>query len=86
MAAYIFAIFFATMVGSAIIMDILFSVFHQVPKANVNIRMMFETFSINYTFWLNVLAAILIGWVIYLNRKHPMNHGRQDAADRSDHR
>jgi uncharacterized membrane protein YraQ (UPF0718 family) len=84
MAAYIFAIFFVTMVGSAIIMDILFSVFHQVPKANVNIRIMVKTFSINYTFWLNVLAATLISWVIYLNRKHPMNHGRHDAADRSD--
>jgi len=85
MAAYIFAVFFATMVASAMLMDTVFSAFHQVPKPNVNIRMMVETFSVNYTFWLNVVAAIAVGWVIYLNRRHPMHHGHHGHAESSEH-
>ncbi len=36
---------------------------------------MVETFSFNYTFWLNVLAAIAVAWYAYLNRKEYNGHG-----------
>ncbi len=72
MAAYIFGIFFVTMVASAMLMDVVFTAFHQVPKPNPNMLSMVETFSINYTFWLNIVAAMVVGWVVQINRKHPM--------------
>ncbi len=75
MAAYIFAIFFVTMVTAAMLMDVAFSALHQVPAPNPHLRATVETFSIDYTFWLNLIAAIAVGWVAYLNRKHPMHHG-----------
>jgi len=85
MAAYIFAIFFVTMVSSAILMDLVFKAFHQVPAPNTHILAMVTTFSFNYTFWLNVLAAIAVAWFIYLNRKHPMDHAHHDHAEAHAH-
>jgi len=86
MAAYIFAIFFATMVTSAMLMDVVFSALHQVPKPNTHMLAMVETFSFNYTFWLNVLAAIGVAWFAYLNRKHPMDMmSDRDHAAMDDH-
>jgi len=78
MAAYLFAIFFTTMVASAMVMDLVFTALHQVPKPNTHILSMVETFSFNYTFWFNVLAAIAVGWFAYINRKHPMDMGQHD--------
>jgi hypothetical protein len=54
MALYIFAVFFATMVLSAIAMDGAFSALHLVPQPNPNIRHDLTLFSFNYTFWLNL--------------------------------
>jgi len=85
MAAYIFAIFFTTMVTAAIVMDVIFTAFHQVPKPNTHILSMVETFSFNYTFWLNVLAAITVGWFAYLNRKHPMDTSHHDHGKHAEH-
>jgi len=81
-----FAIFFATMVTSAMLMDVVFSALHQVPKPNTHMLAMVETFSFNYTFWLNVLAAIGVAWFAYLNRKHPMDMmSDRDHAAMDDH-
>ena len=93
MAAYIFGIFFVTMVASAMLMDVVFTALHQVPKPNPHMLAMVETFSFNYTFWLNVVAALAVGWFAYLNRKHPMDmshhdhgeHGDAEMRDRSGH-
>jgi len=85
MAAYIFAIFFATMVTSAMLMDVVFSALHQVPQPNTHMLAMVETFSFNYTFWLNVLAAIAVAWFAYLNRKHPMDMSHHDHTAMEDH-
>jgi urea transporter len=87
MAAYIFAIFFATMVSSAMLMDIVFSALHAVPRPNTHMLAMVETFSFNYTFWLNVLAAIAVAWLVYLNRKHPMDMiSHHKSATMDDHK
>ena len=80
MAAYIFAIFFTTMVVSAIIMDAIFTAFHQVPQPNTHILATVEHVSINYTFWLNLIAAAAVVWFVYLNRKFPMEMHHGPAA------
>ncbi len=86
MAAYIFAIFFATMVGAAMLMDVVFSALHAVPQPNTHMLAMVETFSFNYTFWLNVIAVGAIAWFVYLNGKHPMDMMcHHDHADMADH-
>ncbi|MBC5824420.1 MAG: permease [Candidatus Eremiobacteraeota bacterium] len=74
MATYIFSIFFVTMIVSAMIMEVVFSALHQIPAPNTHIRETVETFSFNYTFWLNVVAACAVGYFIYLNRSRPMEH------------
>ncbi len=86
MAAYIFAIFFATMVSSAMLMDVVFSALHAVPRPNTHMLAMVESFSFNYTFWLNVLAAGAVAWFAYLNGKHPMDMmGHHDHAAMEHH-
>ena len=42
-------------------------------------------FSINYTFWLNLLALALAAYLFVENRRHPMDHsahhhGSDEAA------
>ena len=63
MALYIFAVFFVTMVASAIIMDLLFGALHLVPKPNPNIVHDLTMFSFNYTFWLNIAFGALALWL-----------------------
>jgi hypothetical protein len=80
MAAYIAAVFYATMVIAALIMDVAFTATGLVPEPNPNIRARLTTFSLNYTFWLNLAFAALAGYFLWLNRKHPMDHGHDHAA------
>ncbi|GAC1581070.1 MAG: permease [Candidatus Elarobacter sp.] len=81
MMLYIFAIFFATMVLSAIVMDVAFSALHLVPKPNPNIRHDLTMFSINYTFWLNLAFGGLGLYLWWLNAKNPMDHGHGGHGD-----
>ncbi|MFN2461003.1 MAG: permease [Candidatus Velthaea sp.] len=74
MMLYIFGVFFATMVLSAILLDGAFSALHLVPKANPNIRADLMTFSFNYTFWLNILFGALGLYLWRISAKHPMEH------------
>jgi len=80
MMLYIFGVFFATMVLSAISMDLAFSALHAVPKPNPNIRNDLTTFAFNYTFYLNLAFGALALYLWRLNRTHPMNHGDHAAA------
>lgn len=75
MMLYIAAIFFATIVISAIIMNLAFSALHAVPAPNPNVRHDLTTFSINYTFWLNLAFGALALYLWNVNRAHPMDHG-----------
>ena len=81
MAAYIGAIFYLTMALSAIIMDVAFNALHLVPRANPNITAMLTHFSINYTFWLNLIFGALAAWLGYLNWRNPMDHGDHGAHE-----
>jgi uncharacterized membrane protein YraQ (UPF0718 family) len=75
MMLYIFGVFFATMVVSAIAMDLAFSALHMVPKPNPNIRRDLTMFSFNYTFWLNLVFGALGLYLWRLNAANPMQHG-----------
>jgi hypothetical protein len=74
MTLYIFGVFFATMVLSAILMDLAFSALHAVPAPNPNVRHDLTSFSLNYTFWLNLVFGALALYLWRLNRAHPMEH------------
>ncbi len=73
MAAYIGAIFFVTMVLSGLIMDVAFTALGLVPRPNPDIRAEMVHFSLNYTFWLNLLFAGAAAWLFWLNHEHPMH-------------
>jgi uncharacterized membrane protein YraQ (UPF0718 family) len=75
MTLYIFAVFFATMVLSAIAMDLAFSALHLVPKPNPGVRHDLAMFSLNYTFWLNLVFGALAVYLWRLNAANPMEHG-----------
>ena len=72
MAAYIFGIFFITMVTTAILMDGAFSALHLIPATRPDVRGMVESFSLNYTFWLNLIAAGVVIWMTWINKRNPM--------------
>jgi uncharacterized membrane protein YraQ (UPF0718 family) len=74
MALYMFAVFFATMVISAILVDGAFAVLHLVPKPNPNAVHDLTMFSFNYTFWLNLAFGALAIYLWRLDAAHPMHH------------
>ena len=78
MAAYIFAVFFATMVIAALVMDGAFSVLHLVPVPNPNAVHDLTLFSFNYTFWLNLAFGGLAIYLWRLDAAHPMHHHGED--------
>ncbi|HEY0525119.1 MAG TPA: permease [Stellaceae bacterium] len=80
MAAYIFAVFYATMVVAALVMDLAFTALGWVPQPNPNIRAEMVDFRVDYTFWLNILFGALAAYFAYLNRKHPMTHDHGGAG------
>jgi uncharacterized membrane protein YraQ (UPF0718 family) len=74
MAAYIFVVFYATMAASALVMDRAFNALHLVPIPNPNAVRMISQFSIDYTFWLNLLFGAIAVWFVVLDRRNPMGH------------
>ncbi len=74
MAAYIGAIFLVTMMLAGLLMDLLFTALGLVPTTNHNIRAEMTHFSLNYTFWLNLLFGALTITLIVLARRHSMHH------------
>ena len=76
MAAYIGAVFFATMVLAALLMDVIFSALGLVPSPDRNIRAEIVHFSLNYTFWLNLAFGALAVYLVVLAQRNPMGgHG-----------
>jgi len=59
MAAYIAAVFYATMVISALIMDVAFSALGLIPHRRPHMQAEMAHFSIDTTFWLNIAFALL---------------------------
>jgi uncharacterized membrane protein YraQ (UPF0718 family) len=74
MMLYIFAVFFVTMASAAIVMDLAFTALHAIPRPDPNVRMALVSFSLNYTFWLNLAFAALAVYLWRLDAVHPMHH------------
>jgi uncharacterized membrane protein YraQ (UPF0718 family) len=72
MAAYIGVVFFVTMVIAGIVMQALFGAFNAIPLPNPNARSEMTMFSINYTFWLNIIFGGLAIYLWVLSRQRPM--------------
>ena len=81
MAAYIAAVFYATMAISALIMDVAFNALGWIPATRPDLHAQMVRFSLNYTFWLNIGFGLLaIAWFI-VARRHPMGHGHRGQHD-----
>jgi len=81
MTLYIAGVFFATIVISAIAMDVIFAALHLVPRPNPNVRHDLTLFAFNATFWLNLAFGGLAIFLWRLNRAHPMDHGAHAAHE-----
>jgi hypothetical protein len=84
-AAYIFVVFYITMVASALVMDVAFTALGWVPQPDPNIRAEMVDFRINYTFWLNIVFGALAAYLAYLNWKNPMRHHRAAGQGHETH-
>lgn len=74
MAAYIGAVFYATMVLAALTMDILFNALGWIPARNPDIRGEIMHFGLDYTFWLNLAFGVLAAALFWIARRSPMTH------------
>jgi len=81
MTAYIVAVFFATMVLAALVMDAAFSALHAVPAPNPGARYALERFAFDATFWLNLTFGALAVYLWALDARHPMEHGCHGGHD-----
>lgn len=69
-AFYMTLVFFLSMVGASVIVDLLFNALGLVPHgARPPSAMDMAGFSWNYTTWLNLAALALAGWLIYQKRR-----------------
>jgi uncharacterized membrane protein YraQ (UPF0718 family) len=73
MAAYIAAVFYATMVIAALIMDVAFNALGWLPGRRPDMHAELVHFSVNYTFWLNLGFGILAVVLFILARRAPTN-------------
>jgi uncharacterized membrane protein YraQ (UPF0718 family) len=85
MAAYIAAVFYATMVVASLIMDLTFTGLGLVPGHDANVRAHLTHFSLNYTFWLNLAFGALGVYLWWVSRKHPMQHHGHASHDHARH-
>jgi uncharacterized membrane protein YraQ (UPF0718 family) len=89
MAAYIGGVFYATMVIAGIVMDVAFSALGWIPPHRAGAAAAMTHFSIDYTFWLNLLAAAVAGTLMLLARRQPapvshcLHHGGARRAHHS---
>lgn len=72
MAAYIGAVFYATMVIAALIMDLAFNLLGWIPRSHPNVQAEMVHFSINYTFFLNILFGLIALGLVVLAKRNPM--------------
>ncbi len=88
MAAYMAAVFFVTMVASALLMDVAFAALGLVPAAHPDVRAQVTHFSLDHTFWLNLAFGALAAGLAVVNWKHPMqmhHHAGDQAAVEGHH-
>ncbi len=74
MAAYIAAVFYATMVAAALVMDVAFGALGWIPRRRPDMHAAMTHFSLNYTAWLDISFGLLALALFALARRHPMQH------------
>jgi uncharacterized membrane protein YraQ (UPF0718 family) len=76
MAAYIGAVFYASMVLSALVMDLAWGALGWIPRHHPNLQAEMSHVSINYTFWLNLAFGLVALALVILAKRNPMrmNH------------
>ena len=72
MAAYIGAVFYASMVLSALVMDLAFNRLGWIPLHRPNLQATMVHVSINYTFWLNLVFGLIALALVILAKRNPM--------------
>jgi hypothetical protein len=86
MAAYIAAVFYATMVIAALLMDVAFTALGLVPAHRPDMRAAMVHFSLNYTFWLNLaFGAVAIALFALARRRPALDHDALHAQHRHRH-
>ena len=85
MAAYIAAVFYATMVVSALIMDVAFNALGWIPATRPDVHAEMVHFSLNYTFWLNIVFGLLAIALFVIARRQPTEHGHCEHHAHHDH-
>lgn len=85
MAVYIGLILYVTMVLAAIFMDGVFTVLSLVPEQTIDIRRELTSFSIDYTFWLNLVFAIPAAWLFWKGLKGDGMHHHHDHSGGDEH-
>ncbi|WP_419760584.1 permease [Acidisoma sp.] len=89
MAAYIGGVFYATMVVSALIMELAWGALGWIPRHHPNMQATMVHFSINYTFWLNLIFGLIAVGLVILAKRNPMqmqhahccaHHGAKSGA------
>ena len=75
MAAYIAAVFYATMVIAALIMDVAFGALGWIPRYRPDMQIEMTHFSIGTTFWLDVVFGLAALALLRMARRHPAKHG-----------
>ena len=75
MAAFLAGLFFVTMAISALVMDLGFTALGLVPSHETDVRAQLTHFSLNYTFWLDLVFGVLALYLFWTNSKNPTDHG-----------
>jgi uncharacterized protein len=80
MAAYIGAVFYATMVVSALIMDLAFNAVGWIPPRHPDVRAEMVHVSFDYTFWLNLLFGLAALALVIVAKRNPMRIHRHHCC------
>jgi uncharacterized membrane protein YraQ (UPF0718 family) len=75
MAAYIAVVFYASMVAAALLMDFVFAALGWIPHERPNMHAAMVHFSVNYTFWLNIVFALICVVLFAIARRAPVAPG-----------
>jgi len=79
MAAYIAGVFYVTMVATGLLVELAFSALGLVPHHAAFHEAASMAFRIDATFWANMVALAVAGYLCVVARRHPAMHGHACA-------
>ncbi len=75
-ALYIAGVMFVSIVITALILQSLFSAFGIIPESGRSVQEAAQ-FSIDYTFWINIVFIGVAGWMLWLNHRYMTGPGSE---------